>query len=921
MKPVKLTMNAFGPYAGRVELPLEELCSGGLYLICGDTGSGKTMIFDAMTYALYGEASGNMREASMLRSKYAERDEYTFVELEFELAGARYTVHRKLGRERVKKGEVVLEKSSDAWLLYPDGHTVAKQKDVTAAICTLTGLDRDQFRRTVMIAQGEFRELLNARTEERTVILRNIFGTDLYDRFSKTASGLASEERVRVERLREELDGQKRLFDTGGDAELAERLSTVSGSAELDCLLREAIRSTEEECSRLSERCEVLRAEDDRLRHMLARAETDRETEGRLERARLELDGARVELTEAEARCAEVVSGRAEAVRLRERAAAIRSRSEEYGERESLRSSLAADEEELKECTVERERHERRLTRTEEEIKNISKLLEVARDEAAAEEHWQAEVRLIDEEERRVGQLLERIARYDEVYPRFKRESERYVRLREESVRLQEMYSEWTRLYFDGLAGVLSAELKEGERCPVCGSTEHPSPAVAVGESAGVTKAKLAKLRAEKDNAEHSFGECAESVGSLRGTLGQLEEQLLGKVADDNGESMQKRRSELSEERREVAERGRNARERLAAAVEAKKTLTELSEKSERYLAALEKEREACAELERRSEALSTSNEVRRERIALLDGRLPYGSLEDMQNEAEGLLRHAKELEEEVELSTRRSNEAAARVKSCQATCDTLGGQLVDSYAGRYEELLSSSKESAARLAETERSHIKKAELLSAGRFAAEQIVRSASRLEEAEGRLGLYVQIADTANGNVRGKERIMLETFWQLRLFERIVRRANVRLMRMTEGRYELLRRAGAGNLRSKSGLELDICDHWNGSIRSVQTLSGGESFTASLALALALSDETESEAGGVKIDAMFIDEGFGSLDDGALDMALTVLESQSVAGRSVGIISHVSGLKERIPRRIVVTRSGGISNAAVIGSGRVG
>ena len=554
--------------------------------------------------------------------------------------------------------------------------------------------------------------------------------------------------------------------------------------------------------------------------------------------------------------------------------------------------------------------------RTEEEIENVSKLLEVARNEAAGEEHWQAEVRLIDEEERRVGQLLERIARYDEVYPKFKRESERYVRLREENARLQGMYSEWTRLYFDGLAGVLSAELKEGEPCPVCGSIEHPSPAVAVGESAGVTKAKLAKLRAEKDNAERTFGECAESVGALRGTLGQLEEQLLGKAADDDGESIRKRRDELSKERCEIAERGRNARERLEAAVGAKKALLELSKKSERYLAALEKERGAGAELERRSEALSTSNEARCERIALLDGRLPYGSLEEMQNEAEGLIRRAKELEEEADLSIKRSNEAAARVKSCQATCDTLGGQLVDSYAGRYEELLSSSKESTARLAEMERSHIKKTELLSAGRLAAEQIVQSASHLEEAEGRLGLYVQIADTANGNVRGKERIMLETFWQLRLFERIVRRANVRLMRMTEGRYELLRRAGSGDLRSKSGLELDICDHWNGSIRSVQTLSGGESFTASLALALALSDETESEAGGVKIDAMFIDEGFGSLDDGALDMALTVLESQSVAGRSVGVISHVSGLKERIPRRIVVTRSGGISSVEVVG-----
>ena len=204
---------------------------------------------------------------------------------------------------------------------------------------------------------------------------------------------------------------------------------------------------------------------------------------------------------------------------------------------------------------------------------------------------------------------------------------------------------------------------------------------------------------------------------------------------------------------------------------------------------------------------------------------------------------------------------------------------------------------------------------LEKNRAAAAMLSRISGKLTESESRSVMYGQISDTANGNIKGKDRIMLETFWQMRLFERILRLANLRLMKMTDGRYELLRRNSAENLRSKSGLDLDVRDHWNGSIRSVRTLSGGESFTASLALALALSDETEAESGGVKIDAMFIDEGFGSLDETALDMALKVLKSQSVGGRSVGIISHVTGLRDRIERKIVVTKSGGVSRVDVV------
>ena len=194
MKPLKLTMQAFGPYAGRCELDLSAVTDGGLYLICGDTGAGKTMLFDAIAFALYGEASGDTRESAMLRSKYAEMGVTTLVEMTFEHRGEICGICREWGRERLKKGVPTVEKSTEAWLKLPDGRIVTKQKDVTAAVTELLGLNREQFRRTVMIAQGEFRELLFTDTENRMKVLRRIFKTDLYNTFSEKAKAAAKEE-------------------------------------------------------------------------------------------------------------------------------------------------------------------------------------------------------------------------------------------------------------------------------------------------------------------------------------------------------------------------------------------------------------------------------------------------------------------------------------------------------------------------------------------------------------------------------------------------------------------------------------------------------------------------------------------------------------------------------------------------------
>ncbi len=486
-------------------------------------------------------------------------------------------------------------------------------------------------------------------------------------------------------------------------------------------------------------------------------------------------------------------------------------------------------------------------------------------------------------------------------------------------MRLQAAYAEAEKRYFDGLAGVLAAELRDGEPCPVCGSVNHPAPAGSYGET--VTRAGIAKLRAESETAAKLAEKYAVRAGNLNGTLRQMETDILadaGDSAEKDGEVREKiarYRAELEGERESAEQRYAEAKERLGISTAAKEKVGELNEKMERYRALLNEERAACEQLLKRTDVLNAADEEKRERIVLLTGRLPYPTLAELCREAEALERRAEELEKTADEVNRYRADAAARMKSCQAACDTLAEQLTESKADKYEEFRETSVICDANLTYTSAQVVKMNSVLEKNRSAATMLAAAAEKLTESERRLEMYGRISDTANGNIKGKDKIMLETFWQMRLFERILRLANLRLMKMTDGRYELLRKNGAENMRSKSGLELDIRDHWNGSVRSVRTLSGGESFTASLALALALSDETESESGGVKIDAMFIDEGFGSLDESSLDMALAMLKSQSAVGRSIGIISHVAGLRERIERKIVVTKSGGVSCVDVV------
>lgn len=925
MKPVRLVLNAFGPYAGNTVLELERICRGGLYLICGDTGSGKTMLFDAITYALYGEASGGIRESSMLRCKFSAPDELTYVELEFTNGDAHYTVHRTLGKDRIRGGVWTLEKSSDAWLRYPDGRIVTKHGDVTREIENLIGLDRDRFRRTVMIAQGEFRELLLAKTDERMIILRKIFGTELYGQFSEAVKSAALEEKRNLETLRREISVTKNSVDCGGDENAAKMLSALPDFVDpsLGETLEALITDGKAKIERLSDTANSVRAALEEAGIQKNRAEANLETEKRLRAAEKEQARAEAELESAVSALADTEENEKKAVELRGGASALSTSRNNYSELEQLSERLRKDSDSAAAIEAKIEKYGRRNHELEDQLGALKK--EITAASSAADLAVALEARLksdTDALEAVTGQLSN-TARYNELLPKLESERAAYRKLSAQLSELREKYATAERKYFDGIAGELAKELHEGSPCPVCGSVTHPSPAAIESES--VNRDDLTKLREACDSAAENVKRRAEAVGNISGEFDGISALILScgiadeikKESDGDAEDsviITRISGRLVLRQGEIKKRIQITKKQLEDSRRASAALDDLRDKSERFASSLNSGCEAKAEAVRSLAAILATIEEEKSQIARIREKLPYGSLAELDDAVRNMESRANELADAASAAHKRYDDARNAVGKCRTACETIKKHLGESHAAHLAEYVETYNRELRRLdavnAELGRMNGTDAK----NRDAVKTLRGQTAALAESERRYAMLQDISDTANGNVRGRDKLMLETYCQTRLFDRIVRLANLRLMKMTDGRYELERRRIAANQREKSGLELDIKDHWNGTVRSVRTLSGGESFTASLSLALALSDETEAASGGVKIDAMFIDEGFGSLDDNALELALNVLKAQTESGRSVGIISHVPALREKIDRGISVERVGAASRAVV-------
>ena len=986
MRPTQLTISAFGPYAGEIKLDMDALGDRGLYLISGDTGAGKTTIFDAITFALYGNASGEARRPKMLRSKYALPDAGTFVEMSFVYNGMEYSVRRNPEYMRAKqRGEGETKEKPDAELNMPDGRVITGDKAVTQEIETLLGLSREQFSQIAMLAQGSFSRLLSGKTEDRGIIFREIFGTRPYQQFQEKLKEQAKALYGQYADTRKSIEQYTGGVIPGDEREdLAIRWKEAQkGSPEVMlALLEQMITADREEENALDGKMKAIREEMSALGLKLGKAQSASKVFKDLEAARLILDREAPRLAAAKGNYNKEKEGQAE----RDILMVTITKMEEAMKSYARYDGLAAGREE---CLKRIGRLKANALRNqEEEARWREQLLkednELAALKTAGEDYQAAQsaIEKLAEYRTRVDSLVGELSEYHRERKNLEQAQELYREADETRRRADQVYKSLYQRFLDNQAGILARELVEGSPCPVCGSTVHPAPA-GPGQAAGgrnpaaggrnpadtipcaypdcdVTKELVDQAAKDSEARTRTASELSLKAGRLAGSLETRYTRMRQQIDAEVGSWKEAWRERLNQEE----DRGDGgAAGSPAARMEQRQhflkvwedMLGELKDQLARQEAAAKKRAAECrARLKHKEElekarvghqkSLEEAGEKRQQVLKLLiEAEEREKGLEDQIKELAGKLPFKDRNQAREELAGKRAAfeagekafreaektylEVSQKAADARSRMEALRAQLQDTepdteldagldreltalgLARQMEELTAAQERAKAELDLQEQKKSRIHHRLETNRAAYSRILKQKDAMEEIQQQWTWVKSLADTAAGEVGGKEKITFETYVQMAYFERIIARANTRFMVMSGGQYELKRCSEEDN-RGKSGLGLNVVDHYNGTQRSVRTLSGGESFQASLSLALGLSDEIQSAAGGIRLDTMFVDEGFGSLDEDTLNLAMKALGDLAEGRRLVGIISHVTELKERIERQIVVVKekSGG-------------
>jgi len=903
MRPIKLTVAGFGPYAGTQELDFSQLGTGGLYLITGDTGAGKTTIFDAVTYALYGEPSGDSRTVSMLRSKYADPGAPTFVELVFLCNGKAYTIRRSPEYQRAKsRGE----------------GTTKQVADVDISIREIVGLNREQFSQVAMISQGEFRKLLQAETKDRQKIFRDIFNTSLYVTVQNRLKEQTGALKTRLDQaglsIRQYIGGMACDENSLLSPEVAKaregKLPTVQVMALFEKLLEED--STVQNAlncalTEIEKKAEAVTAG-------LSRAEAYHNTKRALETNLLleqatapKLEQAEISLTAAQATLPQQETLRSEIEKMKLLLPAYEELSRHHGALQDKQRSLNA-------AKIARQKaHENQQT-TRQEIDLMKAEHKSLENIGADKEKLMAQKQSLSDRRNQLQVLsvnLETLHRQQKILQ--DRQAD-YLRAESESTRLGQIYDSKNRAFLQEQAGIIAGTLTPGVPCPVCGSEHHPCLAT-VSDSAP-TEADVKTAKRQYDTAQSITGQAAQTASAQKAKVTTLLEQLQkeldllipGTALDAADTQVQTQTGALCGQITEL-----EAQLAQLKAMENRKLVLDrmIPEKEQ----ALRDAEAALTDADTQIAALETSTVHLQQQIQELQAKLPYPDKATAQKEITLLQGHYQALCDALTKAEKDRADHKEALAGIRAKISQLQEQLA---AGEETDIVALETERQA-IAAQKREILSRRELvfsrITTNTNARKNISAKEQELTGLEQQYGWMKALSDTANGNLSGKEKIMLETAVQATYFERILERANIRLRKMSAGQYELKRRSSAENKVSQSGLELDIMDYTNASRRSVNTLSGGEAFLASLALALGLSDEVQMSNAGVKLDTLFVDEGFGSLDSESLNKAYRALAALTEGNRLVGIISHVAELKERIDKQIIVTKGPSGSSSARI------
>ncbi len=928
MRPLALTISAFGSYAGEQIIDFSKI-GGGVFLITGDTGAGKTTIFDAITYALYDQTSGGKRDGTMMRSQYASPDVPTFVDLVFSYQGKLYRVRRNPGYERLSKrknknGERTLTtEAASVSLTMPDGQEYpGRMREINDKITEILGVGKEQFTQVAMIAQGEFIRLLHASSRDRKEIFAKVFDTGIYERMQRRLREESKSLYGKLEDNRKlcihEIQGVQCAADSvflNRWQEACERPETDGGQIQEILLL--LIKEQRQQERRLKEQEAEISRRLEEQNYKLRQAQEINELFLQIEKADEEIKDKENLLKKLETQ-REACEQRSASIhgRCRERLPVL---AEELAAYKGLLPKYAG----LKDSTVaveqakrQRESAEQRLKQQAERLADIgSEIQQLEKSCKKLEaEAWKLPELLQQKKELRekLGLLMEMTQRQE----RLKSEEEKWERLRKKLKKLSDDYQakskEHDRVYqmfIEGQAGLLAQALAPGEPCPVCGSREHPQKALVTREAA--TKQQVEAAKEARESADAALQEFREKFQAVKEECEREGALLLrdGQRMFGDGfspEMIAPARSAASEMQAELAARLEQC--------------TQKAENLEKQREGLEKQKETAARLAEELEALREKQyqaslafeKAEQIRVHLLQ-ELPFETERQLQEQIAGREKEKQGLEEEnaqAEQERQKLREQQAAEQAAWKEQQKARALLARRAEGKEPLETESLKEQAEQLRQQSQAiEEKKRRLIGMSernREAGDNLAalyQERGRLKEQYAVLG---NLERTANGNLTGQARVDLQTYVQRKYFRYIISEANRRLIKMNGEQFMLqCRELEHLGKQGEVGLDLDVYDLVTDKVRDVKTLSGGEAFLAALSMALGMADMITKSAGRIHLDTMFIDEGFGSLDEEARRRAVGILHELAGDTRLVGIISHVAELKEQIGKKLVVSK----------------
>lgn len=883
MKPIELTLSAWGPYEKKAVISFSKLNTQGLFLITGPTGSGKTTLFDGIVFALYGKMSGEIRERESVRSDYADQKEKTYVNLKFEHKGQTYIVDRTPKYLRPKKRNVkndmdnpeLTEEKEKAVLTMPDGSVLDGVSQVNDKIKEMMGLDYKQFKQTTMLAQGEFTKLLYATPQEKTKIFRDIFGTNLYEQYLLRLKSRAKELAVKSRTLNDKMD------EDIGHLSIATK--------EWNEFLAAEQKPYEQIISYLKQYKKESDYEKKQKEQMVVKLEKNyEESTHLLQKARLDLEA--LERKEEISKNLKM---------LKERKDEMQHLEEEW--KHAKKAEL------LEGSYIILAEGRKALRQDEEKLKRLNE--ELGRTKTAKEE-WEPfikerEAYLLLIEQKKCALILdERLIVAEEEMYREKKEfasiQEKYQRQYETVQKKKVAYEEAEKRRQYAAIGIAAELLAEGKPCPVCGSFEHPNPAK-----------KPVDILEEKE------------VQQLKEAYEQSNQRLLKLFGEASSkkqkvESVQKDKEDLTLLKEEEAvafnwqiEERKEGLDKLFTKLKMEKTIHEMNKKEvevfektfydlEQVYSQLDKEYfSKCILFETTNKEVNNKQKVMEKLHEKWQKELKSHEFLD----EEDYLGKKREREKVVEIDTilqeyrQKINNLNERLEEAKEQCLKIKRVDIKELEEETEErkLL---KEAA----------IKEKEQAAILNYEIKKILESLKikflDFKEIQRRYGQVKHLENAASGN--NPRRLVFEQYVLASFFEEILQAANMRLLKMTSGRYLLERNKQISDGRIKDNLEIEVFDYYTGKNRTVKTLSGGEAFKASLALSLGLSDVIQQNQGGISVETLFVDEGFGTLDHESLEQAVKALYELAGNTRLIGIISHVDSLKEQIPAQIKVGRT---------------